>query len=205
MLKLISFNLLIITFVLISCSKSEEADEKTASTIYANSKSGDTASGSITVGSDTLTGTYKGLCASTSTMSSYPSDATHVGFVIVITGSSSYTKEMNYYTDSACTSLSLGWYFNFDNVTVGDASGSDYKITANQASHDILANTSGGETFIESLFSNQLDVTVGTEKTTNVGTLYYNLINISGTTLSFGDESDSAYSSSSSEITFKQQ
>ncbi|HJL93787.1 MAG TPA: hypothetical protein QF871_00985, partial [SAR324 cluster bacterium] len=80
----------------------------------------------------------------------------------------------------------------------------DYKVTANQASHDILANTSGGETFIENIFSNQIDVTVGTEKTTNVGTLYYNLINISGTTLSFGDESDSAYPSSSSEITFKQ-
>ena len=196
--------MLIIIFVLISCSKSEEADEKTASTIYANSMSGDTASGSITVGSDTLTGTYKTVCASSSGLSSKPSDATNVGFVIVVTGSSSYTKEMNYYTDSACTSLSLGWYFNYDNVTVGDASGSDYKITANQASHDILANTSGGETFIESLFSNQIDVTVGTEKTTNVATLYYNLINISGTTLSFGDESDSAYPSSSSEITFKQ-
>ncbi len=205
MLKLISFNLLIITFVLISCSKSEEADEKTASTIYANSKSGDTASGSITVGSDTLTGTYKTVCASSSGLSSKPSDATNVGFVIVVTGSSSYTKEMNYYTDSACTSLSLGWYFNYDNVTVGDASGSDYKVTASQASHDILANTSGGETFIENIFSNQIDVTVGTEKTTNVGTLYYNLINISGTTLNYGDESDSAYPSSSSEITFKQQ
>ena len=129
----------------------------------------------------------------------------NVGFVIVITGSSSYTKEMNYYTDSACTSLSLGWYFNFDNVTVGDASGSVYKITANQASHDILANTSGGETFIESLFSNQLDVTVWTKKTTNDGTLYYNLINISGMTLNYGDEGSSAYPSSSSDITFKQQ
>ena len=54
--------MLIIIFVLISCSKSEEADEKTASTIYANSMSGDTVSGSITVGSDTLTGTYDSMC-----------------------------------------------------------------------------------------------------------------------------------------------
>ena len=138
-------------------------------------------------------------------MSSYPSDATNFGFVIVIIGSSPYTKELKSFTDSLCTSLALGLYFNYHNVTVGDASGSDYKITANQASHDILANTSGGETFIESLFSNQLDVTVGTEKTTNDGTLYYNLINISGKILNYGDESSSAYPSSSSDITFKQQ
>ena len=107
MLKILSYNLLIISFVLISCAKKDESSTTTSSTTYATSKSGVTASGSITVGSDTVSGTYATVCIDASSVSAKPSDSTHFGFVIVVTGSSTFTRELNYYTDSAFPQLGL--------------------------------------------------------------------------------------------------
>ena len=149
MLKILSYNLLIISFVLISCAKKDDSSTSsttTSSTTYPTSTSGVTASGSMTVGSDAVSGTYASVCAAI--ISGGPSDATHVGWLIVITGSSTLTQELNYYTDSACTSLSLGWYFNNTSVVVGDASGSDYKVTYTQTNNTIFANTTAGKTYI---------------------------------------------------------
>ncbi len=203
MLKILSYNLLIISFVLISCAKKDESSTTTSSTTYATSKSGVTASGSITLGSDTVSGTYATECIGASSLTK-PSDTTHVGYLIVITGSSTFTKELNYYTDSACTSLSLGWYYNNTSVVVGDASGSDYKVTYTQANRTFFAKTTGGETYIESVFEG-LDVTVGTASEVTVGVAYYNLIKVSGTNLNFGTESPQAYPSSSGEATYVKQ
>ena len=194
MLKILSYNLLIISFVLISCAKKEESSTTTSSTTYATSKSGVTASGSITVGSDTVSGTYASVCIDASSVSAKPSDSTHIGYIVVITGSSTFTEELNYYTDSACTSLSLGWYDNYTSVVVGDASGSDYKVTYTQANYTFFAKTTAGETYIESKFAG-LDVTVGTESVITLGIPFYNLIKVSGTNFYIGIKSVAAYPS----------
>ena len=194
MLKILSYNLLIISFVLISCAKKEESSTTTSSTTYATSKSGVTASGSITVGSDTVSGTYASECIDASSVSAKPSDSTHIGYIVVITGSSTFTEELNYYTDSACTSLSLGWYDNYTSVVVGDASGSDYKVAYTQANQTFFAKTTGGETYIENVFAG-LDVTVGTASVQTVGVPYYNLIKVSGTNFYIGIKSVAAYPS----------
>ena len=193
MLKILSYNLLIISFVLISCAKKDESSTTTSSTTYATSKSGVTASGSITLGSDTVSGTYATECIDASSFTK-PSDTTHVGYIIVITGSSTFTKERNFYTDSACTSLSLGWYDNYTSVVVGDASGSDYKVTYTQANYTFFAKTTAGETYIESKFAG-LDVTVGTESVITLGIPFYNLIKVSGTNFYIGIKSMAAYPS----------
>ena len=194
MLKILSYNLLIISFVLVSCAKKDESSTTTSSTTYATSKSGVTASGSITVGSDTVSGTYASVCIDASSVSAKPSDSTHIGYIVVITGSSTFTEELNYYTDSACTSLSLGWYDNYTSVVVGDASGSDYKVTYTQANYTFFAKTTAGETYIESKFAG-LDVTVGTESVITLGIPFYNLIKVSGTNFYIGIKSLAAYPS----------
>ena len=203
MLKILSYNLLIISFVLISCAKKDESSTTTSSTTYATSKSGVTASGFITVGSDTVSGTYATECIGASSLTK-PSDTTHVGFIIVITGSSTFTKELNFYTDSACTSLSLGWYYNNTSVVVGDASGSDYKVAYTQANQTFFANTTGGKTYIENVFAG-LDVTVGTASEVTVGVDYYNLIKVSGTNFYFGEGEILAYPSELNSITYVKQ
>jgi hypothetical protein len=193
-LKILSFNLLIISFVLVSCSKSENETPTNTAVTYPTSKSGVTASGSMTVGSDTVSGTYAYACSRL--ISGGPSDATHVGWILVITGSSSFTEESNYYTDSACTSLSYGRYDNFDNVTVGEASGSDYKVTYTEENFAILANTTAGETYYEAMFSSccSIDLTVGTKKVVTTGATK---IKVSGTNLDLGNESLTDYPSTS--------
>ena len=203
MLKILSYNLLIISFVLISCAKKDESSTTTSSTTYATSKSGVTASGSITVGSDTVSGTYATECIDASSFTK-PSDTTHVGYIIVITGSSTFTEELNYYTDSACTSLSLGWYDNYTSVVVGDASGSDYKVTYTQANYTFFAKTTAGETYIESKFAG-LDVTVGTESVMTLGIPFYNLIKVSGTNFYIGEGSPFAYPSELSSMAYVKQ
>ena len=207
MLKILSFNLLIISFVLVSCSKSE-SETPTNTVTYPTSKSGVTASGSMTVGSDTVSGTYATVCTDASSLSSKPSyacsrlisggpsDATHVGWILVITGSSSFTEESNYYTDSACTSLSYGRYDNFDNVTVGEASGSDYKVTYTQTNYTLFANTTEAKTNIEESFSG-ITVTVGTAYVITSGIPYKNLIKVSGTNLDLGYKGYTDYPSTS--------
>lgn len=203
MLKILSYNLLIISFVLISCAKKDESSTTTSSTTYATSKSGVTAAGSITLGSDTVSGTYATECIGASSLTK-PSDTTHVGYLIVITGSSTFTKERNFYTDSACTSLSLGWYNNYTSVVVGDASGSDYKVTYTQANRTFFAKTTGGKTYIESVFEG-LDVTVGTASVITLGIPFYNLIKVSGTNFYFGEGEILAYPSELNSITYVKQ
>jgi len=203
MLKILSYNLLIISFVLISCAKKDESSTTTSSTTYATSKSGVTASGSITVGSDTVSGTYATVCIDASSVTK-PSDTTHVGYIIVITGSSTFTKERNFYTDSACTSLSLGWYYNNTSVVVGDADDYIYKVAYTQANQTFFAKTTGGETYIESVFEG-LDVTVGTASVQTVGVAYYNLIKVSGTNFYIGEGSPFAYPSELSSMAYVKQ
>jgi hypothetical protein len=207
MLKIFSFTLLIISFVLFSCAKSDDDSSSNISSNYPESTSGATASGTITIGSDTISGTYASVCG-TSSDSSAPSDSTYLGFVVVVTSSTSYTRELNYYTDSACTAatLSLGWYWNNDNVSIGDASGSDYKMTYTQDNITFMAKTTAGETHIENSWSSiSLDVEVGTAKVLNSGIQMYNLIRVSGGKLYIGNESSSAYPSAGGEMQYVKQ
>ena len=207
MLKIFSFTLLIISFVLISCAKKDDSSSSSTTT-YTTSTSGVTASGSITIGSDTISGTYATACVS-SADSSAPSDATHLGFVIVVTSDDSFTRETNYYKDSTCTAdtLSLGWYYNNDNVTLGDASGSDYKVAYMQDNQTYMAATTAGKTHIDGILSSccSVDITVGTATVITSNIAMYNLIRVSDGKLYFGSESTSAYPSTGGEAEYVKQ
>ena len=207
MLKIFSFTLLIIPFVLISCS-SDDDSSSSSTTTYGSSTSGATASGSITIGSDTISGTYASTCNASSGFSSAPSDSTHAAFVIVVTGDDNFTKELNFYTDSTCTSsvLSAGWYFNNDNVTIGRAAGSAYQTTYTQENFTILANTTAGETYYEAMFTSlSMDLTVGTPSVYTTGTTQYNLIQNDVQNLYLGDPSTSSYPSTGGQFAYVKQ
>ena len=89
---------------------------------------------------------------------------------------------------------------------VGDASGSDYKVAYTQANRTLFATTTGGETYIESVFEIiGLDVTVGTASVQTVGVDYYNLIKVSGTNFYIGEGSPFAYPSELSSMAYVKQ
>ena len=199
MLKIFSFTLLIISFVLISCAKKDD-DSSSSSTTYTPSKSGVTASGTITVGGESVSGTYASICADASSLSSKPSDTAAFGFVLVITGDNAFTRELNYFTDAKCTSHSGGWYFTNDNVTDQGASSTgtdDRKISFNQVNQKLLANTTAAKTFFDDLFGAGMDLTVGTTYVGTTGVTYYNLVKSSGTSIYYGNPSPTAYPTSS--------
>ena len=206
MLKIFSFTLLIISFVLISCAKKSDDSSTSSSTTYATPTSGATASGTITLGNYSISGTYATVCFSASD-STVPTGVTHMGFVAVVTGADSLTRETNYYTDSKCTaeSLSLGWYYNLDNVTDQGPTGTstEEKVTYTEVNQTFMAKTTAGDTFITGLWSAIVDlaIEVGTAKVLTTGSFNYNLIKVidEGSSddgkVSFGEQSTSAYPS----------
>ena len=213
MKKLLFWMVLIVGIVALigSCAKK---DDSTTAAASSDNSSGDTAttyvstdttaSGSITVGSETMSGVYASTCY-TSNLSSLisagrcPSDTASYGFALVVTGSDNVSDESMFFTDSSCTTNSVILKTKYDNVTVGSASGSNYPLTLTKARSLITAGTTTGETYIEALWGGFINVTVGTEYTdTYAGSTNprYNLINLSSTTLYMGDESSSETPSS---------
>ena len=216
MLKIFSFTL-IISFVLISCAKKDDGSTTATATTYASSASGATASGSITLGNYSISGTYATACFSASD-SSAPTDATHIGFVAVVTGSDNYTLETNYYKDSTCTAdtLSLGSYSNMDNVTDQGPTASDStaneKVTYTEVEQVFLATTDAADTFITAQWSAySIDFEVGTAKVLDTGFFNYNLIKVQDDgssddgSLSFGEADRSAYPSTVGSSTYVKQ
>ena len=193
-----------------SCAKKDDSTTTTstdnttaaAATTYVSTST--TASGSITVGSETMSGVYASECL-TSNLSGLisagrvPSDTASYGFAYVVTGSDNVSDESMFFTDSSCTTNSLKLKTQYDNVTVGSASGSNYPVTQTKARTFITAGTTTAETYVEALWGGLINVTVGTEYTdTYSGSTNprYTLINLSSTTLYWGDSSSSGTPSS---------
>ena len=181
-----------------------ELSSEVNATTYKYLSSTTTASGSITVGSETMSGVYATECITTalSTLISagrVPSDTASYGFMTVVTGSDNISEESQFFTDSSCTTNSLLLKTQYDNVTVGSASGSNYPLNLYKARSLVTAGTTAGETYVEALWGGSINVTVGTEYTdTYTGSTNprYSLINLSSTTLYQSDVSESGTPSS---------
>ena len=197
-------NLTLIVFIIsiiVACKKDDDSSSSSSSTAFTPTT---TASGSITVGSATMTGTYAGECndlTGSSAIGNYvPSDVLANRDVLVVVGSDNVSEETYFYTDTTCTNLSAYIKDGNDNFTVGNASGSNYQVTYVEATFKVMAVTSTAESFYESYFStnnitNQgtaVDLVVGTEYSmSSNGNTYMNLYSVTSTTVQTGDDSSS--------------
>jgi hypothetical protein len=192
MKKLLFWIVLIVGTVALlgSCAKKDE--DAAASTSVTST----TASGSITVGSETLSGVYVSACntsafAAAAGTAFFPADVLSGRTAIVVTGNTALTEEYLMYTDSSCSTLSASYKNVRDNVTVGAASGSNYLVTYNADSLKINPSTEVAETHIETFATNagqSWALTVGTESTfSDSGDLYMNLFLVTSTTITTGD------------------
>ena len=157
--------ILFLSLTLFSCAKkSDTSSSTTTATTYVSSDT--TASGSLTVGSETMSGTYVTECItsvdSMISSGSLPSDAKAWGGAIVVTGNDNVSEETISYTDTSCTTSSHIVKTVYDNVSVGSASGSNYPLTVIKASQAWTVNTTTAETWMEATFSGAIDLTVGT-------------------------------------------
>ena len=188
-----------ILFFVGSCSISEESGDT------CTEPTDTTASGSITVGSETLSGTYTGPCTTSlvefaAALGILPSDTKSIKAGYVVTSSNSVSDESFFYSDTACSALSLSLKSTRSDVAVGTASGSNYKVTYKSSYLKELVKTSAAEAFREKVYSDaglSVDLTQGCVfEGSQSGTEYKNLWNLTSTTLKIGDHDADTYPSS---------
>ena len=201
MKKLLFWIVLIVGTVALlgSCAKKEDSTTAAAAaasvcTTCDPLTSTTTAAGSITVGSATLSGTYATSCftnASDFSEGSAPSDMKSYGYLFIVRGNDNVTEEVNYYTDSTCTTKGYTKKNVYDNVTVGSASGSNYQVALMYKQIKILVTTTDSETWVDGIYGGSVDFVVDTEKILTVSASSqqkYNLWNVSATTFEMGNK-----------------
>jgi len=179
-----------------SCAKKDETTAAAAST----SATSTTASGSITVGSQTLSGTYVSSCnasafAAAAGISIFPSDIKSGKTVMVVTSDTTFSDEMFMYTDASCSTPSATIKNGRDNVTVGVASGSYYLVTYGTSYFKVTAHTAvAQDNLTAALIANISDIdltTLGTEfSSTGSSSAYKNVWSVTSTTYQQGEEQD---------------
>ena len=208
MKKLLFWMVLIVGTVALlgSCAKKEESTTTAAAAATGVCTTCDpltsttTAAGSITVGSATLSGTYATSCftdVSDFSEGSAPSDMKSYGFLFIVRGNDNVTEEVNYYTDSTCTTKGYTNKNVYDNVTVGNAYGSkygtdysNYQVKLEYKQIKLLVTTTVSETWVEGIYGGSVDFVVDTEKILTVSASSqqkYNLWNVSATTFEMGN------------------
>jgi len=175
--------ILFLSFTIFSCAKKSDSSSSTTSASYVSKIDNATASGSITVGSEALSGTYNSVC------SSYPSDyppssTDSFGTSLTVTSNSSYVETLNYYSDSSCSSADGYISFYYDNVTIGSAVDANYKSTTTITKLGLKPYTSSFKVHLDGMYySNVSTTTVGSESAYSYGISYFQLINVTATTV----------------------
>ena len=197
MKKLLFWMVLIVGIVALigSCAKKDES-----TTAASTSVTSTTASGSITVGSETLSGTYVSECnttgfAANAGLGLFPSDVKSGKTVIVVTSDTTISDEMLMYTDTSCSTPTAYTKNDETSVTVGVASGSNYLVTYASSTYKVQADTTVAETHLEAFLlaatGSAVDLTVGTEHSmSGSGNTYKNVWSVTSTTIQTGEEED---------------
>ena len=184
-----------VAVIIVSCKKDEES-----TTAASTSVTSTTASGSITVGSETLSGTYVSACNTTGFAANagsglFPSDVKSGKTVIVVTSDTTFSDEMLMYTDTSCSTPTAYTKNGNTSVTVGVASGSNYLVTYASSTHKVQADTTVAETHFEAFLltatGSAVDLTVGTEHSLSGSSdTNKNVWSVTSTTFQQGEESD---------------
>ena len=197
MKKLLFWMVLIVGTVALlgSCAKKEEST--TAATTSCATDT--TASGSITVGSETMSGVYLSPCyagfADSAGQNIFPSDVKSGYSAVVVTGDAAITEELLLYTDTACSTPSMSWKQVRSDFTVGSASGSNYAVTYKDATVKVKPSTDVAATHFNTFSANNPNITetftVGTESSvTSSGSTQYNLVLVTSTTVKTAEAHD---------------
>ena len=197
MKKLLFWIVLIVGIVALigSCAKKEEEDS--AASICATNT---TASGSITVGSETMSGVYLSTCntgfADMAGQGIFPSDVKSGYMALVVTGDAAISEEFLMYTDTTCSTPSLTFKNGRTDFTVGSASGSNYAVTYKASAVKVKPSTDVAKSHMDAFATStgqSLTFTVGSETSvTDSGSTKYNLVSVTSTTVQTGDSSDNA-------------
>ena len=198
----------VVTLFIGACAKRDDA------TVTATAVTCDrTASGSITIGSDTVSSSYlmdtpntpeTGCYAMTST--GFPTGTQSISQQRIITSSTSFVDYVGYFSDTACATGISYMYNKYSSLSVGDnvtgldtsrgAPSSAYKVTYKSDCATAKGETDAGTEALNYQYSNSgVYLTTGTEKTfsTETTTTTYSIWGTAdnGTALFFYSADDS--------------
>ena len=202
MKKIIFWMILIgsILAILGSCAKDDDEASTTSSCATDT-----TASGSITVGSETMSGVYLSPCytgfADMAGQQIFPSDVKSGYTAVVVTGNTAISEEILMYTDTACSTPSSTWKQVRTDFTVGSASGSNYAVTYKDTTVKVKPSTDVAATHFTTFAANNPNITetftAGTETSvTSSGNTQYNLFLVTSTTVKHAEAHDNTTPSS---------
>ena len=122
------------------------------------SPSDTTASGSMTVGSDTVSGKFSSACVNSSLdgffgSSGKPGFINSIQFAYVITGNNSGNEEIYYFSDSSCSSTSYVLKNSYKDLTILSQKTNGYSFSYKYESSRLKPMTSEAKTYWENLFS----------------------------------------------------
>ena len=191
--------LIVGTVVLLgSCAKKEESTTAATAPMYLASTT--TAAGSITFGSETLSGTYVSACNTTQFAAAagsnfFPPDVKSGKTVIVVTSDTTFSDETLMYTDTSCSTPTAYTKNGNTSVTVGVAVDNGTKVTYVSSTYKVQADTTVAETHLEAFLlaatGSAVALTVGTEiSISGSGNLKKNLWSVTSTTIQTGEEED---------------
>ena len=208
MKKLLFWMVLVVgTVVLLgSCAKKEETDDAATTSCATDT----TASGSITLGTETISAVYLSTCKASAFAAAagtqiFPSDVKSGYMALVVTGDAAISEEFLMYTDTTCSSPSLTWKQGRTDFTVGSASGSNYAVTYKASAVKVKPSTDAAKSHMDTFAASvnlSATFTVGSETTvTDSGDTKYNLVSVTSTTVQTGDSSDNATPTSLDSLT----
>ena len=180
-----------------SCS----VEEETSTAPWLTSTTG---SGSITVGNETLTGIYATDCVTSNistivSMGLAPTDTLALRWVFVVTSDTSVSDESYTFSDTSCSNVASYTKQESSSVSVGDASGDNYKVTFTDSKMRQMVNSTAAETYWETAYSNagaNIDLTVNEEYSVTTSSSKMNLWYVTSSTFQDGSDSSSGYPSS---------
>ena len=176
-----------------SCSKDDE-EESTTTPTTTTSGSTTTSTGSISVGSESLTGSYSSSClttdrtgttvASMASGGNIPSNTKALKYYLIVTSSSSVEFSEYWYSDASCSTSNVSMAQLWTSFSVDNASGSNYKITYTLYSSSYTPYDTTAKTFLDTQFTTT--TTIGTAHTVIENTSLKNIIYVSSNNVKIG-------------------
>ena len=173
----------VVAFFIAACAKKDD----TATTVTAVTCDR-TASGSITIGSDTVSSSYLMYTGSTPvtgcyamTSTGFPTGTQSISQQRIITSSTSFVDYVGYFSDTACTTGISYMYNKYSSLSVGDqvtgldtsqgAPSSGYRVTYKSDCTTAKGETDAGTELLNYRYSNTgVYMTTGTEQTFSTAT-----------------------------------
>ena len=117
----------------------------------------------------------------------------------MVTSDTSVSDESYTFSDTSCSNVASYIKQESSSVSVGEASGSNYKVTFTDSKLRQMVSSTAAETYWETVYSNagaNIDLTVNEEYSATSSSSRYNLWYVTSSTFQDGSDSSSEYPSS---------